>query len=151
MIFNSHLGQVGDRMQLISPLITISQSTRLQFSYYISRKQSEGGSQLQLFQFSKLGTPVRMPFESSRSVYSPWQLAIGCLPSGSYSLVFEGTMGNPLVSDIAIDSIRVLMNEHSLPVSQPKTNWKNGMHADANRTFLLLLRTSLHEMIRNWD
>jgi len=126
MIFNSRIGQIGDRMQLISPLMTISQSTQLQFSYYISHSQPHGGSLLQLFQVSKLGIRVKLLFDNSMSVDTTWQLATVCLPPGSYSLVFQGTMGNPVVSDIAIDSIRVTMNNQCLVVSGPTTKNKNG-------------------------
>ena len=126
MIFNSRIGQIGDRMQLISPLMEISQSTQLQFSYYISHSQPHGGSLLQLFQVSKLGIRVKLLFESSMSGDTTWHLATICLQLGSYSLVFQGTMGNPLVSDIAIDSIRVTMNNQCLVVSGPATNSKDG-------------------------
>jgi len=126
MVFNSRLGQVGDRMQLISPLMTISQSTQLQFFYYMTLKQSDGGSLLQLFQVSKLGIQVQLLFENSMSVDTTWQLATVCLPLGSYSLAFQGTMGYPFVSDIAIDSIKVTLNNQCLVVSGPTTNNKNG-------------------------
>lgn len=136
MIFDSRLdndlGPKGLIIQLISPLITISQSTQLQFSYYMPHNQSDGGSLFQLFQFSKLRTPVLLPFESSKSAYSHWQRAITCLPSGSYYLVFEGKMGNPLISDIAIDSIRVLTNKQCLSDSKPMTNRKNRLRAVGN-------------------
>src|ERR1700733_13780095 len=107
MLFNSHLDQVGIRMQLISPLITISQSTQLQFSYYMPIKQSDGGSMLQLFQVSKLGIQVQLLFEDIMSTDSFWQQAIACLPPGSYYLAFQATMENQMSSDIAIDSIEV--------------------------------------------
>jgi len=126
MIFDSRIGQVGDRMQLISPLMAISQSTQLQFSYYISRSQPHGGSLLQLFQVSKLGIKVQLLFENSMSVDTTWQLATVCLPIGSYSLVFLGTMGNPVVSNIAVDSIRVTRSNQCLLVSRPTTNSKSG-------------------------
>ena len=126
MIFNSRLGQVGDRMQLISPLITISQSTQLQFSYYMPLKQSDGGSMLQLFQVSKLGIHFELQFENTVSVDSSWQRAIVCLPFGSYYLAFQATMGNPLVSHMAIDSIRVSTMEPCLVASKPTTKNKNG-------------------------
>src|SRR6218665_1831419 len=126
IVFSSRIGQVGDRMQLISPLMTISHSTQLQFSYFMSRRQSDGGSLLQLFQVSKLRIPVQMLFENSMSVDTAWQLATVCLPLGSYSLVFQGTMGNPLVSNIAIDSIKVTLNNQCLAVSGPTTNNKRG-------------------------
>jgi len=127
MMFNSRIGQVGDRMQLISPLITLSQSTQLQFSYHMSLKQSDGGSLLQLFQVSMLGIRVELLFENIISVDSSWQLATICLPFGSYTLVFQGTMGNPLVSDIAIDSISIAtLNKQCLVVSEPTTNNRKG-------------------------
>lgn len=136
MIFNSRLGHVGDRRQLISPLITISQSTKLQFSYYMSRKQSDGGS-LKLFQITKLRTPVDLMFDSSMSADSYWQRAIACLPSGSYYLAFEATMEYPVVSDIAIDSIRILTNEPCVDASIPTTSNNNGTRAIANPSFLI--------------
>src|SRR6218665_4118134 len=126
MIFNSRIGQAGDRMQLISPLITISRSTQVQFFYYMSLKQSHGGSLLQLFQVSKLGIQVQLLFENSMSVDTSWQLATICLPLGSYSLIFQGTMGNPLVSDIAIDSIKVTLNNQCLVVLGQTAINKNG-------------------------
>ena len=126
MILNSRFGQVGDTLQLISPLINISQSIQLRFSYYMLRKQSDGGSLLQLFQVSKLGIRVPLLFENSMSVDSSWKRAIVCLPSGSYYLVFQATMGNPLVSDIAIDSIQVSTNEPCLLASKSRTKNKNG-------------------------
>ena len=99
---------------------------QLQFSYYMSRRQTDGGSLLQLFQVSKLGIPVQLLFENSMSVDTCWQLATVCLPLGSYSLAFQGTMGNPLVSDIAIDSIKVTLNNQCLVVLGQTAINKNG-------------------------
>jgi len=127
MLFNSRRGQMGDRMQLISPLLSISQSSQLQFSYYILRKQSDGGSLLQLFQLSTLGIRVQLLFENSMSPDSSWQQATICLPSGSYFLAFEATMGNPLLSDITLDNIRVSTNQPCLLAASKSTiSSKNG-------------------------
>lgn len=102
-------------MQLLSPVRNISRGQMLRFRYYIqATNDSERSFSLQVYHYSTLMAPVAKLLELRNELNkSDWQDASVCLPSGSYRLVFEATMGMNETVCMAIDSIRLLSNANA--------------------------------------
>lgn len=120
MVADSHLALSGDKVQLMSPMVNITQNTLLAFYYLVSSKV-DISAVLHLFRYSRYFYPTALPpFQVTHIQRWSWQRATVCLPSGNYHLVFEVTMGTPFESDVAIDDIALL--EESCDIAEPTFN-----------------------------
>lgn len=121
MLVSSGYGEVGDKVTLTSPLVSLSRQTNLQFSYSMRLSdESSSSALLQLVTYSQLGTPVRVLLEAIKSTASGWRRVSVCLPPGNYFLGFVATIDRPFATDIAIDDVRVSDNECQMP---PPPSW----------------------------
>lgn len=125
MLLMSSRGQQGDRVELLSPIKTFVQPTKLTFYYHmLLGNASDKTASLVVFRVSPLLTYERQLFAATRSHGSQWQKTVLCLPVGVYRLALLGTVGNPGQSDLAVDNIQfnfdpTVCSELNTPPAQP--------------------------------
>ena len=105
MYLDSFNGNTGDKVELQSPLVNLTQPKQIQFYYNMFLNANDTTTALELFAVSQLHAYEPTLFEVSGDHGDSWHLATACLPVGVYSLAFVGTVGLTYVSDLAIDDI----------------------------------------------
>lgn len=105
MLLQSSSGLTGDQVSLISPLVSIETITELTFYYNMWLDSSDKVGALNVYIYSEFHTYDSNVFSASGNQGSEWRKASICLPPGTYSLAFVGTIGMRYLSDIAIDSV----------------------------------------------
>lgn len=105
MLLQSSVGQTGDQVSLLSPQRSFKTATVLTFFYNMWLNSTDTVGALKVYRYSKLHNYDQQMFSISGNQGRQWQKATICLPAGTYSLAFVGTIGLKYLSDIAIDSI----------------------------------------------
>src|SRR5688572_24674355 len=98
MLVDSKLGQMGDQVQLVSPLWTFQKPTRLSLTYIMMGSEpqpSDSKAGLYLYQYSELHVPVRQLFNATSFKARDLKISEVCVPSGTYHLMFLGVQGIP--------------------------------------------------------
>ena len=103
----SDVGQVGDRVTLLSKMTTFKEGTELSFYYHMLISDEDTTAALTVFTYSQLRVYERRLVEIRGNHGTKWQHASVCLPEGTYQLAFVATHGLQFVSDIALDDIFV--------------------------------------------
>lgn len=110
MLVDSKLGQMGDQVQLVSPLWTFGQPTLIRITYIMmgSAQPPDSTAGLYLYQYSELHVPVRLLFNATSFAERDIQEQDVCVPSGTYHLMFLGVQGIPYESDFALDIVKIV-------------------------------------------
>jgi len=104
----SDIGQVGDRVTLLSPMATFEEGTELSFHYHMLISDEDTTAALTVFTYSQLHVYERRLVEIRGNHGTKWQYMSACLPEGTYQLAFVATHGLQFLSDIALDDIDIL-------------------------------------------
>lgn len=110
MLVDSKLGQMGDQVQLVSPLWTFKEPTMLSLTYIMmgtDPQPPDSHAGLYLYQYSELHVPVRQLFNATSFKARDLQVSYVCVPSGTYHLMFLGVQGIPYESDFALDIVLI--------------------------------------------
>jgi len=107
MLLDSSNGQTGDKIMLLSPRLSLSNSSLLKFSYHMWLNESDTDGALAVYRYTRLHTYDMLLFEARGNGGNKWLSGEACIPAGNYTLAFVGTVGLPLSSDIAVDNIEV--------------------------------------------
>ena len=112
MTVKSNIGQVGDRVTLLSPIKTF-QPTYLRFYYHMRISDEDRTAALSLFTYTKMHVYEWRLAKFQGNHGTDWQKAYVCLPEGTYQLAFVATHGLPFYSDISLDEI--VLDIHGYP------------------------------------
>ena len=105
MTVKSNIGQVGDRVTLLSPIKTFQRGTHLGFYYHMRISDEDRAAALSLFTYTKMHVYERRLAKFQGNHGTDWQWAKVCLPEGTYQIAFVATHGLPFYSDISLDEI----------------------------------------------
>lgn len=108
MLATSGLDNVGNKMQLMSPLFNSLQTKNLEFSFSMSVAVGSDAPVLRVLRYSRLSYPVELLRIVSEAGQSSWQNTHLCLSSGDYYVVFEAAVGSQFGSFVAIDNVQLL-------------------------------------------
>jgi hypothetical protein len=131
MLLQSSAGQMGDRISLLTPQKSFDRHTTLTFHYNIRLNSLDTVGALDVYTSTKLQLHKQNLFRVSGDQGKQWRVAVICLPVGTYSLAFVGTIGMKYLSDIAIDSV-------SLSTDGVCTPGKTPSYRSPGKTLLLL-------------
>jgi len=107
MTVKSNIGQIGDRVTLLSPMKTFVKGSLLTFRYHMMISDEDTTAALTVFTYSQLGVYEQRLLEIRGNHGASWQRAEVCLPEGTYQLAFVATHGLKFSSDIALDDIEL--------------------------------------------
>lgn len=120
MLATSGLNNVGNKMQLKSPLFNFSQTKNLEFYFSMSVPAGSDAPVLSVLRYSRLGYPLELLRIVSEAGQSTWQSTQLCLSPGEYYVVFEAAVGNQFGSVVAIDNVQLLDDMCDPSVSSTK-------------------------------
>ena len=107
LLLISSLGQSGDKVMFLSPPNKFYKPGILTFFYHMQSDSSDLTVRLTVYKYSQRHTFDEQLFTVMGNQGSMWQQAIVCLPIGTYSLAFVGTIGLTSKSDIALDNVNI--------------------------------------------
>ena len=105
MLLVSSVGQTGDQVALLSPMLHLDRPTILHFYFHMWLSATDTTASLKIYKNSMLHTYEQILFETTGNHGNEWYPASVCLPAGRYNIAFVGTVGINYVSDIGLDSV----------------------------------------------
>ena len=101
----SNIGQVGDKVTLLSPMKTFEEDTWLTFYYHMWISDEDNTAALSVYTYSELHVYEKLLIEFR--VQRGWEPRSVCIPKGTYQVAFVATHGLQFLSDIAVDEIKL--------------------------------------------
>jgi hypothetical protein len=118
MFFSSKGSATGTNATILSPKMNFSETSKVTFYFRMPLSNSDTTA-LEVYKWSSESNK-QILFNTTGDQSGEWQQASVCLPIGIYRLAFVGIVGNPSLSDIALDNISISNRESSCAyLSQP--------------------------------
>jgi MAM domain, meprin/A5/mu len=105
MLLHSADGGSGTQVALVSPQKNFENSMQLSFRYHMWLNETDAVASLKVYRYSSTHTFDQILFNASGNHGVSWQTVTVCLPNGTYSLAFLGTVGLRFLSDIAVADV----------------------------------------------
>lgn len=106
MLLSSSSGLTGQQAYLMTPMTIISQHNSLEFYVFKAKNDSTVASHLEIF-LSIQGIK-RVALFTVPDDYNEWRMYRIPLPYGTYRIVFSGTVGSSLESDLGLAHVSLV-------------------------------------------
>ena len=112
MAVNS-FGHVGDQVALTSVLHQFQQPVCVTFEFLLQESEPGTSSTLSIYLLTKHHFPIRLRLEVSPSSFrAGWKQGCVYIQSGTYHVMFLATLGLPYRSDVYLDNIDFVLDNH---------------------------------------
>ncbi|ELT96394.1 hypothetical protein CAPTEDRAFT_188177 [Capitella teleta] len=112
LLLSSNLGERGSQARMTTPFVEVTSQTNLYFDLYLSSSTNSTMSSLSIYQMEE-NIQKLLIYSVEEAAPNRWKTYEAALSLGKYTISFEGTMGAPFLSDMAIRNVRTKIETNS--------------------------------------